>query len=58
MVEQRRSGQVIYNRTDYLHDANGNRTALERRYTKGQVEPDTVDNYTLTPGTNKRASIR
>jgi YD repeat-containing protein len=40
-----------------LHDANGNRTALERRYTQGQVTPDTVDSYSLAPGTNRLASI-
>jgi RHS repeat-associated protein len=57
MVEQKASGQIIYNRQDYLHDANGNRTAFERRFVQGQVAPDTVDTYTRTPGTNLLASI-
>ena len=56
-AEQLGSGQVIYNRFDYRHDANGNRTAMERRYAQGQVEPDTVDSYALAPGTNRLASI-
>jgi RHS repeat-associated protein len=57
MIEQSGSGQIVYNRQDYLHDANGNRTALERRFVKDQVSADATETYTLTPGTNRLSSI-
>jgi RHS repeat-associated protein len=57
MIEQSGSGQIVYNRQDYLHDANGNRTALERRFAKDQVSADATETYALTPGTNRLSSI-
>ena len=44
-------------REDMLHDANGNRTAVERRVNANDNAPAQTDIYTRTAGTNKLASI-
>jgi RHS repeat-associated protein len=46
-----------FRREDYLHDANGNRTAVERRTTATTAAAAQTDSYALTPGTNRLASI-
>jgi YD repeat-containing protein len=42
---------------DIIHDANGNRTAVERRTGANDNAPAQTDIYTRTAGTNKLASI-
>ena len=44
-------------REDIIHDANGNRTAVERRIGANDNTPAQTDSYTRTAGTNKLASI-
>ena len=44
-------------REDILHDANGNRTAVERRINANDNTPAQTDIYTRAAGTNKLASI-
>jgi RHS repeat-associated protein len=44
-------------RTDYGHDANGNRTSVARRVNAGDATPAESDSYTRTPGTNRLASV-
>jgi RHS repeat-associated protein len=44
-------------REDIIHDANGNRTAVERRIGANDNAPAQTDIYTRTAGTNKLASI-
>lgn len=44
-------------RQDFLHDANGNRTAVERRTNVGDLTPAETDTYTKTSGTNRLASV-
>jgi RHS repeat-associated protein len=44
-------------RQDFLHDANGNRTAVERRTNIGDLTPAESDTYTKASGTNRLASV-
>jgi RHS repeat-associated protein len=44
-------------RQDFLHDANGNRTAVERRANIGDLTPAESDTYTKASGTNRLASV-
>jgi RHS repeat-associated protein len=44
-------------REDILHDANGNRTAVERRIGANDNTPAQTDSYTRAAGTNKLSSI-
>lgn len=44
-------------RQDYLHDANGNRTTVERRTSIGDLTPAETDTYTKASGTNRLASV-
>lgn len=44
-------------REDYVHDKNGNRTAVERRANAGDATPAEIDTYTRTSGTNRIASV-
>jgi RHS repeat-associated protein len=44
-------------REDHLHDANGNRTRVERRTLATDVTPDSSDVYARTVGTNRLASV-
>ncbi len=46
-----------YKRTDYAHDANGNRTAVERRTNVADTVAAQTDSYIKTAGTNRLASI-
>jgi RHS repeat-associated protein len=46
-----------YKREDLLYDANGNRTASERRANATDVTPAQTDSYLRTAGTNRLASI-
>jgi RHS repeat-associated protein len=46
-----------YRREDYLHDANGNRTSVERRTTATATAAAQTDAYTRSPGTNRLASV-
>ena len=46
-----------FKRRDYGHDANGNRTLVERRVNASDTTPAETDSYSLTPGTNRLASI-
>ena len=46
-----------FKRRDYGHDANGNRTLVERRVNATDTTAAEADSYTLTPGTNRLASI-
>jgi hypothetical protein len=41
----------------YLYDANGNRTAVERRIAANDTIAAQTDSYTRTAGTNRLASI-
>ena len=44
-------------RQDFLHDAGGNRTAVERRANIGDLTPAESDTYTKASGTNRLASV-
>ncbi|KTE85173.1 hypothetical protein ATE72_04755 [Sphingopyxis sp. HXXIV] len=44
-------------RQDFLHDANGNRTAVERRTNISDLTPAESDTYTRASGTNRLASV-
>ena len=46
-----------YKRTDYAHDANGNRTAVERRTNVADTNAAQSDSYAKAAGTNRLASI-
>lgn len=44
-------------REDYVHDKNGNRTAVERRTSVTDASPAQSDTYARTSGTNRIASV-
>ncbi len=44
-------------RTDFRHDLNGNRTAVERRALPNDATPAETDTYARTSGTNRLASV-
>ncbi len=44
-------------RIDYLHDKNGNRTAVENRSLATDVSPSATSTYARTAGTNRLASV-
>jgi RHS repeat-associated protein len=46
-----------FKRTDYVFDANGNRTAVERRVNAADASASETDLYTRTAGTNRLASL-
>jgi RHS repeat-associated protein len=46
-----------FKRSDYGHDANGNRTSIERRVDTGDAGATETDSYSLSAGTNRLATI-
>jgi RHS repeat-associated protein len=50
-------GGGLFARQDFLHDANGNRTAVERRTNIGDASPAETDTYALNSGTNQLEDI-
>ena len=44
-------------REDYVHEKNGNRTAVERRTSVSDASPAQSDTYSRTSGTNRIASV-
>ena len=57
MLSYVRTNEDCFAREDILHDANGNRTAVERRIGANDNAPAQTDIYTRTAGTNRLASI-
>ena len=51
------SSSAPFAREDYIHDKNGNRTAVERRTNIGDATPAETDAYSRTSGTNRIASV-
>lgn len=50
-------GSGAFAREDYVHDKNGNRSAVERRTNPSDTSPAESDVYTRTSGTNRIASV-
>jgi RHS repeat-associated protein len=51
------TSSATYKRTDFAHDANGNRTSVERRLGATDASAAQTDSYSKTAGTNRLASI-
>lgn len=49
-------GGGAFARQDFLHDANGNRTAVQRRTNTGDLTPAQSDSFTHASGTNRLTS--
>jgi RHS repeat-associated protein len=50
-------GSGAFAREDYVHDKNGNRSAVERRTNTSDTTPAESDAYTRTSGTNRITSV-